>query len=230
MASSENVLPDESHQRLMLADRRMDYQRGGLTEESTSLDPFEVFATWLAEAIQACEGTAEEPHAMSLATVGADARPSIRSVLLKGFDREGFVWFTNYESRKGTELASIPYAALNFRWGALERQVNVLGAVHRVREADSDEYFSSRPRGSRIGAIVSSQSRVIASREPLERAAAELESAPDSALVRPKNWGGFCLVPDTIEFWQGRVSRLHDRLRYQLGFESNAWTRERLAP
>lgn len=221
---------DQSHAPLHLAGRRFDYRRGGLVEAETSDDPFEVFATWLSDAIEACEGTAEEPHAMSLATVGADGRPSIRTVLLKGFDRDGFVWFTNYESRKGTELAGSPHGALNFRWGALERQVSVLGTVARVPEAASDEYFALRPRGSQIGAIVSPQSQVLVSREPLELAAAELEAGPDSAIVRPKHWGGFCLNPDTIEFWQGRSSRLHDRLRYRRVASESVWVRERLAP
>lgn len=229
MDSSEDS-PTAALESVRLAHRRTDYQRSGLTEDATSLDPFEVFAAWLHEAMEACEGTAEEPHAMSLATVGVDCRPSIRTVLLKGFDRDGFVWFTNYESRKGRELAASPSAALNFRWGALERQVSVLGTVSLVSAASSDEYFDSRPRGSRIGAIVSPQSRVIASREPLEQAAAALESQPDSALTRPKHWGGYRLVPDTIEFWQGRTSRLHDRLRYRRETASHPWVRERLAP
>jgi pyridoxamine 5'-phosphate oxidase len=213
-----------------LADRRFDYQRGGLVESEASADPFAQFELWIAEAIVACEGTAEEPHAMSLATVGPDIRPSIRTVLLKGFDRRGFVWFTNYESRKGTEITTCVAAAVNFRWGGLERQVSARGLVTRVDAAESDAYFASRPRGSQIGAIVSPQSRVIASREPLEAAAAALDAGPDDAIVRPGHWGGFRLVPDEIEFWQGRSSRLHDRLRYRLDATTGDWIRERLAP
>jgi pyridoxamine 5'-phosphate oxidase len=213
-----------------LADRRFDYQQGGLIESEASFDPFAQFESWIADAIVACEGTAEEPHAMSLATVGPDIRPSIRTVLLKGFDRRGFVWFTNYESRKGTEITTYVAAALNFRWGALERQVSARGLVTRVDAEESDAYFSSRPRGSQIGAIVSPQSRVIESREPLEAAASALESGPASAIVRPAHWGGFRLVPDEIEFWQGRSSRLHDRLRYRLDATTGEWIRERLAP
>jgi pyridoxamine 5'-phosphate oxidase len=213
-----------------LADRRFDYKRGGLVESEASADPFAQFELWIAEAIVACEGTAEEPHAMSLATVGPDIRPSVRTVLLKGFDRRGFVWFTNYESRKGTEITTYVAAAVNFRWGALERQVSARGLVTRVDAVESDAYFASRPRGSQIGAIVSPQSRVIESREPLETAAAALDAGPDEAIVRPAHWGGFRLVPDEIEFWQGRSSRLHDRLRYRLNATSGDWVRERLAP
>jgi pyridoxamine 5'-phosphate oxidase len=213
-----------------LADRRFDYRQGGLVESDTSADPFAQFELWIADAIVACDGTAEEPHAMSLATVGPDIRPSVRTVLLKGFDRRGFVWFTNYESRKGTEITTYVAAALNFRWAALERQVSVRGLVTRVDAEESDSYFASRPRGSQIGAVVSPQSRVIDSREPLEAAAAALESGPASAIVRPAHWGGFRLVPDEIEFWQGRSSRLHDRLRYRLDAMTGDWIRERLAP
>jgi pyridoxamine 5'-phosphate oxidase len=224
---------DDNSQRLSsdaLADRRLDYRLGGLEEADASSDPFAQFEIWITEAIAACEGTAEEPHAMSLATVNAEARPSIRTVLLKGFDRRGFVWFTNYESRKGTEITSQVAAALNFRWGALERQVSARGLVGRIDSDESDAYFYSRPRGSRIGAIVSPQSRVIASREPLEAAAAALDAGPDTAVTRPAHWGGFRLVPDEIEFWQGRSSRLHDRLRYRLDPITGDWIRERLAP
>jgi pyridoxamine 5'-phosphate oxidase len=213
-----------------LADRRFDYRQGGLVESDASNDPFVQFEFWISEAIVACEGTTEEPHAMSLATVGPDNRPSVRTVLLKGFDRRGFVWFTNYESRKGAEITAYVGAALNFRWGALERQVSARGLVARVEAAESDAYFASRPRGSQIGAIVSPQSRVIASREPLEAAAAALDAGPDDEIVRPTHWGGFRLVPDEIEFWQGRSSRLHDRLRYRLNATTGEWIRERLAP
>jgi pyridoxamine 5'-phosphate oxidase len=230
--SDQTVLTDDNSQvvETRLADLRLDYRRGGLEEADASADPFAQFEVWMADAITACEGTAEEPHAMSLATVNSELRPSIRTVLLKGFDRRGFVWFTNYGSRKGTEIASQVAAALNFRWGALERQVSARGLVARIDADESDEYFYSRPRGSRIGAIVSPQSQVITSREPLEAAAAALESGPDSAITRPAHWGGFRLVPDEIEFWQGRSSRLHDRLRYRLDLNTGEWVRERLAP
>ena len=165
---------------------------------------------------------------MTLATADARGRASARTVLLKGFDAEGFVWFTNYESRKGRELASNPWAALNFRWGALERQVSVGGSVAKIDPNESDAYFASRPIGSQIGAIVSAQSAVIDGREAIEHAAATLQSGPASAIVRPSHWGGYRLRPDEIEFWQGRPSRLHDRLRFRRSDDS--WILERLSP
>ena len=151
-------------------------------------------------------------------------------MLLKGLDDRGFTWFTNYQSRKGRELTENPRAALNFRWGSLERQVTVIGMVERVTEEESSAYFDSRPVGSRIGAIVSAQSTVLSSRAEMESTAAELAAGPVAGLARPTHWGGFRLIPGSIEFWQGRSSRLHDRLRYRLHATTGEWIRERLAP
>jgi pyridoxamine 5'-phosphate oxidase len=169
-----------------------------------------------------------EPNAMTLATVGADGRPSTRIVLIKSFDARGIVWFTNYDSRKGRELAVHPFAALQFHWVELERVVRIEGAVERVDDAESDAYFASRPLDSRIGAWASPQSEVIASRGVLVANAAKVAAKFLMSPPRPPHWGGFRLKPETWEFWQGRKSRLHDRLRYRL--DGGAWTRERLAP
>ena len=167
---------------------------------------------------------------MTLATADLTGAPSARTVLLKGVEKGGFEWFTNYESRKGRELAANPRAALNFRWGSLERQVVAIGDVVRMTAQESDEYFDSRPLASRIGAIVSAQSTVLESREALEAAAERLAAGDPSAIVRPSNWGGFRLVPGTVEFWQGRPNRLHDRLRYRRDTVDSPWVVERLAP
>jgi pyridoxamine 5'-phosphate oxidase len=221
--------PNPNEQPSALADLRMDYRQGDLRESDLLRDPIAQFALWLAQARAAHVPGTDEPHAMTLATATVDAVPSARTVLLKGVDERGFTWFTNYESRKGRELAANPVAALNFRWGSLERQVVVLGHVTRVNEAESDEYFYSRPLGSRIGAVVSAQSTV-SSREELEAAAAALSARPESAIRRPAHWGGFRLSPVSIEFWQGRPSRLHDRIRFRRDTVDDAWTIERLAP
>ncbi len=218
-----------------LADLRTDYRRAALDLDTVDPDPFRQFQKWFDDALDACRATSEEPHAMTLATVGALGRPSVRTVLLKGFDERGFVWFTNYDSRKGRELAENPWAALNLRWGALERQVNVTGLVGRVDPDESDAYFYSRPLGSRIGAVISPQSQVIENREDLDSAAAFLAAGPPEAVLRPAHWGGYRLAPESIEFWQGRPNRVHDRLRYRKSVvESNGiaaeWVIERLAP
>lgn len=212
-----------------LAGLRSDYRRGDLHEQDLLADPMAQFALWMTEArVLHVPGT-DEPHAMTLATADEHGAPSARTVLLKGVDARGFTWFTNYESRKGRELRSNPKAALNFRWGILERQVAVTGSVTRVDEAESDEYFASRPLGSRIGAVVSAQSEVV-SREELEAAAAALAAHPESLIVRPLHWGGYRLAPDSIEFWQGRVSRLHDRIRFRRESPESVWIVERLSP
>ena len=211
-----------------LADLRKSYERDALDETASSADPMKQFETWLAQAIEA---QLPEPNAMTLATVSADGRPSTRVVLIKGCDERGIVWFTNYDSRKGRELAGNPRAALQFHWVELERVVRIEGAVERVEPALSDSYYASRPLDSRLGAWASPQSRVIASRAMLVSAAAKAAVQYGLAPPRPPHWGGFRLMPDAWEFWQGRKSRLHDRLRYRReGGTSGTWLRERLAP
>jgi pyridoxamine 5'-phosphate oxidase len=200
--------------------------RPALLENAVASDPVEQFRRWYAEA-HAAGGP--EPDAMTLATVGADGRPSARVVLLRGFDADGFAFFTNFESRKGSELAGNPRAALVFHWPLLDRQVRIEGAVERLTDAQSDAYFGRRPLGSRIAAWASPQSRVIESREALER---EVERRTREfrhhAIPRPPFWGGFRVRPETVEFWQSRLHRLHDRLRYRA--TGDRWTIERLAP
>jgi len=208
-----------------LSDERKSYERDALEEAEAALDPLRQFQSWMDEAFAA---KVPEPNAMTLATVGADGRPSTRIVLIKGFDSRGLVWFTNYESRKGRELAAHPVAALQFHWVELERVVRIEGTVERVDDAESDAYFASRPLDSRIGAWASPQSEVIASRGVLVANAAKVSARFLLNPPRPPHWGGFRLQPDTWEFWQGRKSRLHDRLRYRL--DGGTWRRERLAP
>jgi pyridoxamine 5'-phosphate oxidase len=208
-----------------LADERKSYERAALEESAAALDPLRQFQSWMDQAYAA---KVPEPNAMTLATVGADGRPSTRIVLIKGCDARGIVWFTNYDSRKGRELAVHPFAALQFHWVELERVVRIEGAVERVDDAESDAYFASRPLDSRIGAWASPQSQVIASRAVLAANAAKFAAKFLLDPPRPPHWGGFRLKPDCWEFWQGRKSRLHDRLRYRL--DGDHWTRERLAP
>ena len=208
-----------------LSDQRKSYERDELEETEAALDPLRQFEAWMAEAFAA---KVPEPNAMTLATVGADGRPSTRIVLIKGCDARGIVWFTNYDSRKGRELAVHPFAALQFHWVELERVVRIEGGVERVDGAESDAYFASRPLDSRIGAWASPQSEVIDSRGVLVANAAKYAAKFLLNPPRPPHWGGFRLKPEAWEFWQGRKSRLHDRLRYRL--EGDAWTRERLAP
>jgi pyridoxamine 5'-phosphate oxidase len=209
-----------------LAELRKSYERAELDEAASDADPRLQFERWLDEAIAA---QLPEPNAMTLATVGPDGRPSTRVVLIKGCDARGIVWFTNYESRKGRELAVNPYAALQFHWVELERVVRIEGKVEKVDAAESDAYFATRPLDSRIGAWASPQSRVIASRAVLVAAAAKYGAQFLLAPPRPPHWGGFRLVADAWEFWQGRRSRLHDRLRYRPD-AAGGWLRERLAP
>jgi pyridoxamine 5'-phosphate oxidase len=209
-----------------IADLRKSYERAELDESASAADPFEQFSRWLQQAI---DGQLPEPNAMTLATVGADGRPSTRVVLIKGVDAHGVVWYTNYESRKGRELASNPHAALQFHWVELERVVRIEGCVEKTGEAESDAYFKSRPLDSRIGAWASPQSQVIPSRAVLVANAAKFGAQFLLNPPRPPHWGGYRLVPDRFEFWQGRKSRLHDRLRYRLDADGR-WIRERLAP
>ncbi|HNC53279.1 MAG TPA: pyridoxamine 5'-phosphate oxidase [Accumulibacter sp.] len=210
-----------------LADLRKSYERAELSEDASHADPLRQFEQWLNEAISA---QLSEPNAMTLATVdGSSLRPSTRIVLIKGYDEAGITWFTNYESRKARELAANPWAALQFHWVELERVVRIEGRVAKVSETESDAYFASRPLDSRIGAWASPQSQVIAGRSVLVSNAARYAARFLLHPPRPPHWGGYRLQPDTWEFWQGRKSRLHDRLRYRLGSDGQ-WIRERLAP
>ena len=209
-----------------LAAMRRDYAARGLTEEDVLADPIAQFRRWFEDAEQA---GIHEPNAMTLATVGADGQPSARVVLLKEIDRRGLAFFTNLASRKSRELDADARAALVFWWGPLARQVRFEGAVERVADAEADAYFASRPRESRIGAWASEQSAVIAGRAALDEAEAHYRDRFGAGEVpRPEFWGGFRLTPERVEFWQGRRSRLHDRLRYRR--TDGLWTVERLAP
>jgi len=208
-----------------LADLRKSYERDALDEAASLGNPLKQFEHWLQQALDA---QLPEPNAMTLATVGADGRPSTRIVLLKGLDARGVVWYTNYDSRKGRELAANPQAALQFHWVELERVVRIEGRVERVEAELSDAYYASRPLDSRIGAWASPQSQVIESRALLVAQAAKFGLKFAMNPPRPPHWGGYRLQPDTWEFWQGRKSRLHDRLRYRQ--HDGSWLRERLAP
>lgn len=211
---------------MSIADLRKDYALATLNEADVAADPVEQFSRWFEQAKQALVA---EPNAMSLATVGAEGKPSSRIVLLKGFDDRGFTWFTGYDSRKGRELAMNPHAALLFHWGDLERQVHIEGRVERVSAAESDDYFSIRPLKSRIGVHASDQSKPIENRGVLEARFAEAEARFGEHPPRPDRWGGFRLVPERFEFWQGRRSRLHDRIAYTRDERGN-WRIERLQP
>jgi pyridoxamine 5'-phosphate oxidase len=211
---------------LPIGDLRRDYARARLDEASVAADPLVEFARWFEEAVKA---EARDPNAMTLATASAEGVPTARIVLLKGFDERGFVFFTDYRSRKGTELARNPRAALVFYWPELERQVRISGTTSQTDRQESEAYFRSRPRASRLSAWISHQSQVIEGREQLEAQIPELERRyPGDDVPLPPYWGGFRLSPEAIEFWQGRTSRLHDRLRYQR--EGERWRIERLSP
>ncbi|MGO8948289.1 MAG: pyridoxamine 5'-phosphate oxidase [Ktedonobacterales bacterium] len=212
---------------MSIGDLRRDYARNGLSESDLHADPIEQFRRWFEEA---CAAGIREPNAMTLATATRDGRPSARMVLLKGFDSRGFTFYTNYESRKGSELLENPWAALILFWVDLERQIRIEGAVEVVTPAESDTYFSSRPLESQLGSWASRQSQFLPDRAALERRVEELRQRYLSLEVpRPPYWGGFRVVPQSIEFWQGRPSRLHDRLRYRQS-EPEVWTIERLSP
>lgn len=204
---------------------RIDYTSGSLDESEAADNPLDQFRFWFAEAGRVVE---RDPNAMTLATVGGDGRPSARIVLLRGYGEDGFVFFTNYDSRKGAELEANPHASLLLFWAVLERQIRIEGTVSKVSAEESDAYYSLRPVGNRLGAWASPQSREISSRESLVRRVLEFEERFGSAPPRPDNWGGYRLHPDAIEFWQGRSDRLHDRLLYRR--QGADWTRVRLAP
>jgi pyridoxamine 5'-phosphate oxidase len=212
-----------------IASLRKSYERDELDETASAVDPLLQFQMWFDQAMKA---ELPEPNAMTLATVGANGRPSTRVVLIKGFDARGIVWYTNYESRKGLELAHQAFAALQFHWVELERVVRIEGRVEKVSAEESDAYYKTRPLDSRLGAWASPQSRVIASRAVLVTNAAQVAAKHLLNPPRPPHWGGYRLQADSWEFWQGRKSRLHDRLRYRLTDPAapGTWLRERLAP
>ena len=215
------MTPRETH-------ARKSYERDALDENGIASDPLHQFTTWYDEAVAA---GLPEPEAMTLSTATQEGRPSARIVLLREYDERGFCFFSNYASQKGRELAANPYAAVTFHWVDLERQVRIAGRVEKVSASESDAYFQSRPAQSRIGAWSSPQSEVIASRDTLEQFVKEYQERypEESAIPRPEHWGGYRVIPERIEFWQGRPSRLHDRLRFSR-VEQGTWTLERLAP
>ena len=213
---------------LELADLREDYRQAELSEGNCETNPFSQFAKWFKEAQVA---DLKEPNAMSVATATPDGRPSVRIVLLKDFSDTGFIFYTSYSSRKGKELGTNPFCALLFYWAELERQVRLEGEIHRVPREQTEAYFRRRPKGSRLGALVSNQSEVLLDRSPLEERLEELERVYKDRedIPAPDYWGGYCVAPSSFEFWQGRSNRLHDRMRYQRKGEE-AWVLERLSP
>ena len=208
-----------------LAALRQEYMRAGLDESSLAPDPFTQFANWFDEALRS---GVHLPNAMTLATASKSGRPSARTVLLKGFDSRGFVFYTNYRSRKGRELEENPRAMLHFCWEELERQIGIEGTADRVSAAESDEYFATRPLGSRLSALISPQSETVPNRDFLEASLEDASKRWRDSPPRPAHWGGFRLAPLSFEFWQGRKDRLHDRLCYRI--EEGAWKIKRLAP
>jgi len=207
---------------------RKSYERAALDEHGIDRDPFQQFTIWYDEAVAA---GLPEPEAMTLSTATLEGQPSARIVLLRGYDERGFCFFSNYSSQKGQELAANPYAAVTFHWVELERQVRISGRVEKVTEAESDAYFQSRPSQSRIGAWSSPQSNVISSRDALEEMFEKYQKQylDETAIPRPEHWGGYRVIPERIEFWQGRPNRLHDRLRF-IRIDQGPWTLQRLAP
>ena len=212
---------------ISLANLRKEYTFQGLSETEAHHNPFEQFKIWFEQAVAA---ELPEPNAMTIATATPDGKPSSRMVLLKDYDERGFVFYTNYESQKGRQLVENPWGALVFLWVQLERQVRIEGRVEKVSEAESDTYFHSRPIESQLGAWASHQSQAIESREVLERRFHQLkEEYQNKEIPRPPHWGGFRVIPTEIEFWQGRPSRLHDRLLYRRG-DDGSWQIQRLSP
>jgi pyridoxamine 5'-phosphate oxidase len=223
-----STLPSSAAQFVNVGELRRDYSRQTLLESNADPNPFLQFQSWFTQALNA---QVIEPNAMTLATITSDGKPAARIVLLKEFDERGFVFYSNFQSRKGQELAQTPAAALVFWWGELERQVRIEGPVTLVSEAEADTYFRSRPRGSQLGAWVSNQSQVIVDRSVLEERLEQLEQDyRDQPIPRPSHWGGYRLAPTYFEFWQGRSNRLHDRLCYRHATASNTWQVERLSP
>lgn len=211
---------------MTIADIRTEYRRQSLSEQDVAADPIAQFTRWFDEAVAAAVA---EPNAMCLATATPDAYPSARMVLVKGVDARGFVFYTDFRSRKGRELADNPHASLCFFWAELERQVRINGAVQRVSRAESDAYFQSRPLPSRVGAWTSHQSMILADRSVLEQQLVANETRfADGQVPLPEHWGGFRVVPEELEFWQGRESRLHDRIQFRR--EAGAWVKRRLSP